>query len=111
MTASVEVVLEDHPGVVIVPAQYVKYGSDGKPYAEVVQKAAWDKFQADQKNAPPPKPATGPNAKPPAHPEQKLPREHRELTLGFSDGLRQEVQSGLTEGDVVIIERPIKKTQ
>jgi multidrug efflux pump subunit AcrA (membrane-fusion protein) len=109
MTASVEVVLEDHPDVVIIPAQYIKYGADGKPYAEVIQKDAWDKFQADQKNAPPAKPAA--SGKPQPHPEQKLPREHRELTLGFSDGLRTEVQSGLDAGDVVILERPIQKPQ
>jgi len=110
MTASVEVVLEDHPNVVIIPAQYVKFDADGKAYCEVIQKDAWDKFQASQKNA-------AATAKPPVagkplpHPETKLPRERRELTLGFSDGLRQEVQTGLDEGDVVILERPIKKTQ
>jgi multidrug efflux pump subunit AcrA (membrane-fusion protein) len=110
MTASVEVVLEDHPDVVILPAQYVKYDPAGKAYTEVINKAAWEKFQTDQKNAPEAAKPAGPNAKP-QHPEQKLPRERRELELGFSDGLRQEVKDGLQEGDVVILERPIKKTQ
>ncbi|MCH7472717.1 HlyD family secretion protein [bacterium] len=79
MSANVEAVIEDHPSVLILPAQYIKY-EEGKPYCEV---------QTD--------------------PEDDSKRERRELELGFSDGLRHEVVSGLEEGDTVVLERPISR--
>jgi len=79
MTANVEIVLEDHPNVLVLPSQYIKYDS-GKPYCEVLP-----------------------------DPKDQKQRERRELTVGFSDGLRNEIVSGLTEGETVILERPIKK--
>src|SRR5688500_9536605 len=65
LTASVEIVLEDHPDVVIVPAQYVKF-DQGKAVVEVA-----------------------------ASEEDPKTREKREVQLGFSDGLRYEVKDGL----------------
>jgi multidrug efflux pump subunit AcrA (membrane-fusion protein) len=82
LTASLEIVLEDHPSVVIVPAQYVKFDA-GKAYVEV--------------------------AKDPAD-EKAKEREKREVELGFSDGLRYEVKSGLKEGETVVLEREVKET-
>lgn len=82
LTASLEIVLEDHPDVVIVPAQYVKY-DNGKAYVEV--------------------------AKDPAD-EKAKEREKREVVLGFSDGLRYEVKSGLKDGETVVLEREVKET-
>jgi len=82
LTASLEIVLEDHPDVIIVPAQYVKY-DNGKAYVEVAK----DPEDAKAKE-----------------------REKREVELGFSDGLRYEVKSGLKEGETVVLEREIKET-
>jgi HlyD family secretion protein len=78
-SASVDVVLDDHPAVLMIPAQYIKYEND-KPYVMVL-----------------------PNA------EDKTKNEKREVELGFTDGLRYEIKSGLKEGETVILERPIKK--
>jgi HlyD family secretion protein len=72
-------VLDDHPDVLMIPAQYVKYEGD-KTYCEVV-----------------------------LDPEKKEKRERREIVLGFSDGVRCEIKSGLKEGETVLLERPIKK--
>jgi multidrug efflux pump subunit AcrA (membrane-fusion protein) len=81
LTASLEIVLEDHPHVVIIPAQYVKF-DEGKAYVEV--------------------------AKDPAD-EKAKEREKREVVLGFSDGLRYEVKSGIKEGETVVLEREVKE--
>ncbi|MDQ3022929.1 MAG: HlyD family efflux transporter periplasmic adaptor subunit [bacterium] len=81
LTASVEIVLEDHPDVVIVPAQYVKF-DQGKAYVEVA-----------------------PNE------EEPSVREKREVELGFSDGLRYEVKDGVEEGETVVLERVVKEDQ
>jgi multidrug efflux pump subunit AcrA (membrane-fusion protein) len=74
-------VLEDHPDVVIVPAQFVKF-EEGKPFVEVAANA-----------------------------EDPKVREKREVELGFSDGLRYEVKSGVKEGETVVLEREIKEDQ
>jgi hypothetical protein len=79
LTASVELVLEDHPDVLVIPAQYVKY-EEGQPYVEVVPS-----------------------------PEDQAKRERRDVELGFSDGLRYELKSGVEEGETVILERAIKE--
>lgn len=79
LSASVDVVLDDHPGVLMIPSQYIKY-EDNKPYCFVVP-----------------------------DPADKTKRERRELELGFTDGLRYEIKSGLKEGETVLLERPIKK--
>jgi multidrug efflux pump subunit AcrA (membrane-fusion protein) len=81
LTASVEIVLEDHPDVMIVPAQYIKFDA-GKAYVEVA-----------------------------ANEEEPKVRERREVELGFSDGLRYEVKSGVKEGEIVVLEREIKEDQ
>ncbi len=78
-SASVDVVLEDHPDVLMIPAQYIKYEND-KPYVMVLP-----------------------------DPEDQTVKEKRELELGFTDGLRYEIKSGLNEGETVILERPIKE--
>jgi multidrug efflux pump subunit AcrA (membrane-fusion protein) len=78
MTASVEIVLEDHPDVVIVPAQFVKF-EDSKAVVEVA-----------------------------ASEEAPEVREKRTVELGFSDGLRYEVKSGIEAGETVVLERVIK---
>lgn len=78
-SASVDIVLDDHPGVLIIPAQYIKYDND-KPYVYVLP-----------------------------DPKDETKREKRELELGFTDGLRYEIKSGLKEGETVLLERPIKK--
>lgn len=79
LSASVDIVLEDHPDVLMIPAQYVQY-EGGKPLCNVL-----------------------PN------PEDKKKRERREVTLGFTDGLRFEIKTGLSEGETVVLERPIKQ--
>ena len=79
LTASLEIVLEDHPDVVIVPAQYVKFDA-GKAFVEVAK-----------------------------NPEDTKVREKREVELGFSDGLRYEIKSGVAEGETVVLEREIKE--
>lgn len=79
LTASVDIVLEDHPDVLMIPSQYIKY-DEGKPYVEVVK-----------------------------DPKDPKSRERRDVELGFSDGLRFEIKSGLKEGETVILERPIKE--
>lgn len=78
MTANVEIVLEDHPAVLILAAQYIQY-EEGTPYVEVVA-------DADNTEA----------------------RERRDIELGFFDGLRYEVISGVEEGDTVVLERTIE---
>lgn len=78
-SASVDIVLDDHPGVLMIPAQYIKYDKD-KPYVYVLP-----------------------------DPKDQTKREKRELELGFTDGLRYEIKSGLKEGETVLLERPIKK--
>jgi HlyD family secretion protein len=78
MTANVEIVLEDHPAVLILAAQYIQY-EEGQPYVEVVADA-----------------------------ENTDVRERREIELGFFDGLRYEVVSGVEEGDTVVLERTIE---
>jgi HlyD family secretion protein len=78
MTANVELILEDHPNVLIITAQFLQYDEEGQPYVEVL-----------------------PN------PEDQSTREERPLELGFTDGMRYEVLSGLAEGDTVIMEREI----
>lgn len=80
MTANVEFVIEDHPNVLIVEAKYIQYTEDRKPFCEVL-----------------------------LNPEDQTQREHRDIELGFSDGMRFEVLSGLNEGDTVIVERPIEE--
>jgi HlyD family secretion protein len=81
LSTSVDIVLEDHPAVLMLPAQYIQYDKD-KPYCQVLP-----------------------------DPKDQKQRERRELTLGFTDGLRYEVKDGLKEGETVIIERPIKQEQ
>jgi multidrug efflux pump subunit AcrA (membrane-fusion protein) len=78
LTASVDIVLEDHPDVLMIPAQYVQFDND-KPYCEV---------QTD--------------------PKDQKKRERRNVETGFSDGLRFEIKSGLKEGETVVLERPVK---
>ncbi len=80
LTASVELVLQDHPDVLVLPAQYVKYDEEGKAYVEVLPK-----------------------------PDDQAVRERRDVELGFSDGLRYEIKSGVKEDETVILERPIKE--
>lgn len=77
MTASVEIVLEDHPGVLIVPAKFIQY-DQGQPYVEVA-----------------------------ADPSDTDSRERFDITLGFSDGLRFEVKDGVSEGDTLVLERAL----
>jgi len=81
LSTSVDIVLEDHPAVLMLPAQYIQYDKE-KPYCQVLP-----------------------------DPKDQKKRERRELTLGFTDGLRYEVKDGLKEGETVIIERPIKQQQ
>lgn len=148
MSAGVEIVLEDHPKVVIVPSQFVKYDDAGKPYAEVIKdegaeaKAGGKEGAAGQTAGEPSKAGAGPGgsarngggggrpgglrggagggpgrrgpgggrlSKEEKAELRKKPREKRPLELGYSDGVRFEVVSGLNEGDTVILERPIKK--
>lgn len=78
MTANVEIVLEDHPDVLILPAQYIQY-EDGEPYVEVAP-----------------------------DPENTEIRERHDIELGFFDGLRYEITSGVEEGDTVVLERTIE---
>ncbi len=78
MTANVEIVLEDHPGVLILPAQYIQY-DEGQPYVEVVADA-----------------------------EDTEARERRDIELGFFDGLRYEISSGVEEGETIVLERTIE---
>ncbi|MCC7477721.1 HlyD family secretion protein [bacterium] len=80
LTASVELVLQDHPDVLVLPAQYVKYDEEGKAYVEVLPK-----------------------------PDDQTVKERRDVELGFSDGLRYEIKSGVKEDETVILERPIKE--
>ncbi|HES57900.1 MAG TPA: HlyD family secretion protein [Firmicutes bacterium] len=79
LTASVEIVLEDHPDVLILDARYVKF-EEGQPVCFVLP-----------------------------DPEDTENREKRELTLGFGDGLRYEVVDGLEEGETVLLERPVSQ--
>lgn len=79
LTASVEIVLEDHPDVLILDARYVKF-EEGKPVCFVLP-----------------------------DPEDTENREKRELTLGFGDGLRYEVVDGVEEGETVLLERPLSQ--
>ena len=79
MTANVEFVIEDHPDVLIIEAKYIKYTPDKKAYCEVLP-----------------------------DPKDQTKRERRDIELGFSDGMRYEVTSGVKEGETVIIERPIE---
>lgn len=79
LTASVEIVLEDHPDVLILDARYVKY-ENGQPVCYVLP-----------------------------DPKDEAKREKRELKLGFGDGLRYEVVDGLNAGETVILERPLKQ--
>lgn len=78
-SATVDIVLEDHPDVLMIPAQYIKY-EDNKPYVMVLP-----------------------------DPEDQATKEKRVLELGFTDGLRYEVKQGLNEDDTLILERPIKE--
>jgi HlyD family secretion protein len=78
MTASVELVMEDHPDVVILTAQFIQYDEERNPYCEVLP-----------------------------DPEDQDKRERRELELGFTDGMRFEVVDGVEDGETVIFERPV----
>jgi multidrug resistance efflux pump len=78
MTASVELVMEDHPDVVILTAQFIQYDEERNPYCEVLP-----------------------------DPEDQDQRERRELELGFTDGMRFEVVKGVEDGETVIFERPV----
>jgi multidrug resistance efflux pump len=78
MTANVEFVLEDHPDVLILQARFVQYDEERRPFVDVLP-----------------------------DPEDQGRRERRDIELGFTDGLRYEVVSGLTEGEMVIFERPV----
>lgn len=78
MTASVELVMEDHPDVVILTAQFIQYDEERNPYCEVLP-----------------------------DPEDQDKRERRELELGFTDGMRFEIVGGVEEGETVIFERPV----
>jgi len=80
MTANVEIVLEDHPDVVILPAKFVQYDEDGQKYVEILPD--------------------------PANQEH---RERRDIETGFSDGLRFEVTSGLDGDETVVLERAIEE--
>ena len=81
MTANVEIVLEDHPDVLILPAQFVQY-EEGEPYVEVTENE-----------------------------EDTKVRERRPVKLGFSDGLRFEITEGLEEGEIVVLEREIEEEE
>jgi HlyD family secretion protein len=82
MTANVEIVLEDHPGVLVLAAKFIQYGEDGKKYVEVLP-----------------------------DPEDQAKRERRDIEAGFTDGMRFEIKSGLNEGDTVVLERPIEEDE
>jgi HlyD family secretion protein len=82
MTANVEIVLEDHPGVMVLAAKFIQYGEDGKQFVEVLP-----------------------------DPEDQTKRERRDIETGFTDGMRFEITSGLEEGDTVILERPIEEEE
>lgn len=117
MTASVEIVLEDHSGVLIVPSQYVKYGEDGQTYCEVLKRPEKGKGKGEDHDGAAPGGKggggwggkSGASAKAEKEALRKLPRERRDVELGYSDGVRVEIRSGLEEGDEVYFERPIKK--
>jgi HlyD family secretion protein len=81
MTANVEIVLEDHPNVLIIPAQYVQY-EGGEPYVEVAP-----------------------------DPEDTTVRVKRTVKLGFSDGLRFEIAEGVEEGETIVLEREIEEEE
>ena len=76
MTASVELVMEDHPEAVILTAQFIQYDEERNPYCEVLP-----------------------------DPEDQDKRERRDLELGFTDGMRFEVVEGIEDGETVIFER------
>ena len=78
MTANVEFVLEDHSGVLIIQARMVQYDDEGQAYVEVLP-----------------------------DPEDQDKRERHDIELGFSNGMRYEVVSGLEAGMTVIVEREI----
>lgn len=80
MTANVEFVLEDHPDVLIIQARMVQYDEDGQAYVEVLP----DPKNQDQ-------------------------RERYDIELGFSNGMRYEVVSGLEANMTVIVEREIEE--
>ena len=82
MTANVEVVLEDHPAVLVLAAKFIQYGEDGKKFVEVLP-----------------------------DPENQAKRERRDIETGFTDGMRFEITSGLDEGDTVVLERAIEEDQ
>jgi multidrug efflux pump subunit AcrA (membrane-fusion protein) len=80
MTANVEIVLQDHPDVVILPAKFVQYGEDGQKFVEIL-----------------------------ADPENPDERTRVDIETGFSDGMRFEVTSGLEGGETIVLEREIQE--
>ena len=79
LSANVDVVLEDHPNVLMVPSQYIQYANN-KPYCTVLP-----------------------------DPKDKTKKVKRDVELGFTDGLRYEIRSGVQEGETLILERPVKQ--
>ncbi|MBN2082195.1 HlyD family secretion protein [bacterium] len=80
MTANVEIVLEDHSGVMILAAKYVQYDETGQKYVEILP-----------------------------DPENTDKRERHDIETGFTDGMRFEIVSGVEEGDTVVLEREIEE--
>jgi HlyD family secretion protein len=106
MTATAEIVLEDHPDVLWIPNQFIKYDK-GKPYVEVIVggQEALDALQEAGSSAAPARSSQRLNDRP----EAKLPRERREIETGYTDGVRTAITSGLEESDIIYLERPIRQ--
>lgn len=106
MSATAEIVLEDHPDVLWIPNQYIKYDK-GKPYVEVItggQEALSAAQEASGGGG-----AGGSSRRLNDRPEAKLPRERRDIETGYTDGVRSAITSGLKESDVLYLERPIRQ--
>ncbi len=82
MTANVEIVLEDHPNVLVLAAKFIQYDEEGNIFVEVLP-----------------------------DPQDQTTRERREIETGFTDGMRFEITSGLEEGQTVVLERPIEEDE
>jgi len=79
MSATADIVLSDHSGVLLLPNRAIKYNIEGSPVVLVMVDG---------------------------EPEGVKEIEERSVVIGISDGFRTEILSGLWEGEIVVVEAP-----
>ena len=83
MSATVDIVLSERSGVLLVPARAIDYDPEGSPVVQVMVTR---------------------------EPEGTREIEERSVVIGLSDGFQTEIISGLWEGEIVVIEVPTESS-